>query len=159
MFRIHTHLIIYIYICTHLHAHTHRAVIVVLDDHLTFATSVLAFFLVNVLYFLAFYVLQKVTRNTLPQYCVYVLISHFNFHYSGTLLNRHPSTADTHNITDNFESPDCPSIRFNTYKQLLNSRHPATPYNRQFFGVKMYTNSTIVDLFSKIVHHRWLTLD
>ena len=56
--RAHTH---FIYICTHLHAHTHRAVIVVLDDHLTFATSVLAFFLINVLYFLAAYVLQKVT--------------------------------------------------------------------------------------------------
>ena len=110
----HTH---FIYICTHLHAHTRRAVIVVLDDHLTFATSVLAFFLINVLYFLAAYVLQKVTRTTLPQYCVYyVLISHFNFHYSGTLLNRHPSTADTHNImdniTDNSESPNCPSIHF-----------------------------------------------
>ena len=62
---------LYIYIWTHLHAHTHRAVIVVLDDHLTFAVSVLAFFLVNVLYFLAAYVLQKVTRTTLPQYCVY----------------------------------------------------------------------------------------
>ena len=29
--------------------------------------------------------------------------------YSGTLLNRHPSTADTHDITDNSESPNCPS--------------------------------------------------
>ena len=25
-----------------------------------------------------------------------------------------PSTADTHNITDNSESPDCPSVHFNT---------------------------------------------
>ena len=35
----------------------------------------------------------------------------FNEKYSGTLLNGHPSTVDTHNITDNSESPDCP---FNT---------------------------------------------
>ena len=34
--------------------------------------------------------------------------------YSGAPLNGHPSTADTHDIMDNFESPDCPSIRFNT---------------------------------------------
>ena len=34
--------------------------------------------------------------------------------YSGTPLNGHPSTADTHDITDNSESPDCPSIHFNT---------------------------------------------
>ena len=34
--------------------------------------------------------------------------------YSGTPLNGHPSTADTHDITDNSESPDCPSVHFNT---------------------------------------------
>ena len=34
--------------------------------------------------------------------------------YSGTPPNGHPSTADTHDITDNSESPDCPSIHFNT---------------------------------------------
>ena len=34
--------------------------------------------------------------------------------YSETLLNGHPSTADTHDIMDNSESPDCPSIHFNT---------------------------------------------
>ena len=34
--------------------------------------------------------------------------------YSGTPLNGHPSKADTHNITDNSETPDCPSIHFNT---------------------------------------------
>ena len=34
--------------------------------------------------------------------------------YSGTTLNGHPSTADTHDITDNSESPDCPSVHFNT---------------------------------------------
>ena len=36
------------------------------------------------------------------------------FVYSGTPLNGHPSTADTHVITDNSESPDCPSVHFNT---------------------------------------------
>ena len=34
--------------------------------------------------------------------------------YSGTLLNGHPSMADTHDITDNSESPDRFSIEFNT---------------------------------------------
>ena len=34
--------------------------------------------------------------------------------YSGTPPNRHPSKVDTHDITDNSESPDCPSIHFNT---------------------------------------------
>ena len=34
--------------------------------------------------------------------------------YSGTLLNGHLSTADTHYIVDNSESPDCSSIHFNT---------------------------------------------
>ena len=34
--------------------------------------------------------------------------------YSGTPLNGHPSKADTHDITDNSESPDCLSIHFNT---------------------------------------------
>ena len=34
--------------------------------------------------------------------------------YSGTPLNGHPSKADTHDITDNSESPDCPPIHFNT---------------------------------------------
>ena len=34
--------------------------------------------------------------------------------YSGTPLNGHPLIADTHDITDNSESPDCPSIDFNT---------------------------------------------
>ena len=37
-----------------------------------------------------------------------------NFQYSGTLLNGHPWIADTHDITDNSESPNCPSIDFNT---------------------------------------------
>ena len=34
--------------------------------------------------------------------------------YSGTPLNGHPRIADTHDITDNSESPDRPSIDFNT---------------------------------------------
>ena len=34
--------------------------------------------------------------------------------YSGTTLNRHVSTADTHDITDNSKSPDWPSVHFNT---------------------------------------------
>ena len=36
------------------------------------------------------------------------------FIYSGTPPNGHPSKADTHDITDNSESPNCPSIHFNT---------------------------------------------
>ena len=34
--------------------------------------------------------------------------------YSGTPLNGHPWNADIHDITDNSESPDYPSIHFNT---------------------------------------------
>ena len=34
--------------------------------------------------------------------------------YSGTPLNGHPSTVDTHDKMDNSESPDCPSIHLNT---------------------------------------------
>ena len=34
--------------------------------------------------------------------------------YSGTPLNGQPWKADTHDITDNSESPNCPSIHFNT---------------------------------------------
>ena len=41
----------------------------------------------------------------------------------------HPSTVDTHNITDNSESPDYFSLDFITFKPPLNSGHPATPYN------------------------------
>jgi len=36
------------------------------------------------------------------------------YKYSGTPLNGHPSTADTHDIRDNSESPDRFSIDFNT---------------------------------------------
>ena len=38
------------------------------------------------------------------------------WNYSGTLLNGHPSAADTCDITDNSECPDCISIDFNTFK-------------------------------------------
>ena len=34
--------------------------------------------------------------------------------YSGTLLIGHSSTANANSITDNSESPNCPSIHFNT---------------------------------------------
>ena len=34
--------------------------------------------------------------------------------YSGAPLNEHPWKADTHDVTDNSESPNCPSIHFNT---------------------------------------------
>ena len=84
------------------------------------------------------------------------------FIYSGTLLNGHPLTADTHDITDNSKSPDCLSIHFSLMlKQPLNSGHPATPYNGHFRGPNC--TQTIVydpdlpdnlDLFSEIVHHR-----
>ena len=33
--------------------------------------------------------------------------------YNGIPLNRRPSRADTHDITDNSESPNCPYIHFN----------------------------------------------
>ena len=55
--------------------------------------------------------------------CIYDLLTKcpivIKFHdqeniYSGTPLNGHPSTADTYDITDNSESPDCPSVHFNT---------------------------------------------
>ena len=55
-------------------------------------------------------------------------------HYSGTPLNGHPSTVDTHDIMDNSESCDCPSP--------LKSRHPTTPYNGQVLGYQLYPNST-----------------
>ena len=37
-------------------------------------------------------------------------------YYSGTPLNGHPSTTDTHDITDSSEIPDRFSIDFNTLK-------------------------------------------
>ena len=37
-----------------------------------------------------------------------------HFLYSETALIGHPSTADTHDITNNSESPDCPPVHFNT---------------------------------------------
>ena len=39
-----------------------------------------------------------------------------NNYYSGIPLNGHPSTADTCDITDNSECPDCISIDFDIFK-------------------------------------------
>ena len=76
-------------------------------------------------------------------------------------LNGHLSTTDTHNITDNSESPDCPSIHFNTYA-TLNSGHPATPYNSSPNCTQTTHNDpNLVDThqpFSKIAHHRCWSL-
>ena len=46
-------------------------------------------------------------RISYPSWNTFILV------YSGTLLNEHPSIVDTHDVTDNSESPDCPSIHFN----------------------------------------------
>jgi len=58
-----------------------------------------------------------------------------------TVLNRQPSTADTHNIMDNSESSDCPYIHFN--KQPLKSGYPATLYNQQFLSSQLNANNPI----------------
>ena len=49
-------------------------------------------------------------------------------------LNRHPSTADTHNIMDNSESSDCP--------YTPEERIPATLYNQQFLSSQLNANNT-----------------
>ena len=50
-------------------------------------------------------------------------------YYSGTPLNGHPSTADTHDITLKVSTV----IPFTlVLKQPLNHKHPATPYNGVF---------------------------
>ena len=67
--------------------------------------------------------------------------------YSGIPLNGHPSTADTHNITDNSESPDCPSIHFNTL-ETLNSGRPATPYSGHLSTQTILNNPDLVDTLS-----------
>ena len=73
----------------------------------------------------------------------------YGYNYSGTPLNGHPSTADTHDITDNSKTPDCPSIHFNT-QVPRNSGHPTTPYNKQFFPVpivmKEYFNQYSINI-------------
>ena len=61
------------------------------------------------IYILAIYPHNYVFTNIIPSYFVAG-----SFVYSGTPLNGHPSIADTHDKTDNSESPDCPSIDFNT---------------------------------------------
>ena len=50
----------------------------------------------------------------MPQSAVLFSAIQIAWVYSGTPLNELPSKADTHDITDNSESPDCPSIHFNT---------------------------------------------
>ena len=51
-------------------------------------------------------------------YCIIIgaSLASTNYYYSGSPLNRHPSTADTHNITDTCDCPDHISIDFNTLK-------------------------------------------
>jgi len=51
----------------------------------------------------------------------------------------HPSTAETHNITNNSKSSDLFSINFNTLEKPLNTGHPATLYNRHFSCSELYT--------------------
>ena len=81
--------------------------------------------------------------------------------YSWTLLNGHPSTVDTHNIKDNSGSQTVLPFTL-VFKQPLNSKHPATRYNRQFhiqIGCKQYYDPDLVDihdLLSKIVHYHFL---
>jgi len=62
----HTHIIFtHTHTHTRIHSHIYREVIVLVDYHsVTVATGVLAFFLVNVMYFLLCYVLQKVTLHS-----------------------------------------------------------------------------------------------
>ena len=64
-----------------------------------------------------------------------------NAHQEGELEGGE-STADTHDITDNSESLDCPSI----LQQPLNSGHSATPYNGQFSRSWLYANNITTPL-------------
>ena len=54
-------------------------------------------------------------------------------HYSGTPLNGLPSMADTCNIMDNSECPDCISIHFNTFKSSQQRTPRYIPYNGHLF--------------------------
>ena len=56
----------------------------------------------------------KVEKLNISSYSVKLTVGVLIIKYSGTPLNWHPSKVGTHDITDNSESPDCPSIRFNT---------------------------------------------
>ena len=60
--------------------------------------------------------------------------------YSGIPLNKHPQIVDTHNKTNDFESPTVNSFT-SILKQLLNSGHPATLFNRQ--GLRPKCTQTI----------------
>ena len=55
------------------------------------------------------FTLVLVSYVSMAYACMYIALN-----YSGTLLNEHPSTADTHDITGNSETPNCFSIDFNT---------------------------------------------
>ena len=64
--------------------------------------------------------------------------------YSGTPLNGHPSTVDTHDITKVPTVLPFTSI----LKQPLNSGHPTTPYNKQFSWSQLYASNTQQPQFS-----------
>ena len=101
------------------------------DNMVTMATYVLSPF--NTFFTCAFQVGSPQSRNLVESgkyvwvyvqvcICVFKYNQHFSttiaFNitrcvHSGTPLNRHPSTADTHDIMDNSESLNCPSIHFN----------------------------------------------
>ena len=70
---------------------------------------------------------------------LHTFLLHIPYKHGGTPLNGYLSTADTHDITDNSESHDFPSI----LKQPLNSGHHATPYNVQLSWSKL--EATIVN--------------
>ena len=58
---------------------------------------------------------QRLLRCARGIHCKYVhLVFTVQLNYSGTSLNGHILTADTYDITDNSESPNSPSIHFNT---------------------------------------------
>ena len=56
--------------------------------------------------------------------------------YSGTTINGHPSTADTHDITDTFDCPDRISIDFNTLK-IPEERTPRYSIKRTLLSIPM----------------------
>ena len=67
-------------------------------------------------------------------------------YYSGTPLNGHPSTGNTHDITDNSESPDCPSIHLvehavQTFKQGIKRLREGTVQLRLSCLVEVQTHT------------------
>ena len=75
------------------------------------------------------------STEVLPSVTGYIIV------YSGTPLNGHPSTADTHDITDNSEVPTILPFT-SVLKQLLNTGYPTTPYNGQLSRFQLYANNT-----------------